>query len=161
MKAVYALTADPLTNGHLWVITTACRLFSKVYVSLGVHPKKDPIFSLAERLSFTTEDTAHLKNVEVCSYDGYTVEFAKSIGANTIIRGIRTSGDFEYEQGLREINEDIAPEIDTVYLIPPKSLAAVSSSTVKGLLGHKGWERVVEKYVPPAVYRSLQQWHQR
>ncbi len=159
-KAIYALTGDPLTNGHMWVIETACKLFDVVHIAIGVNPDKAPTFTLPKRYEMITKSTTGLP-VVVSSFDGYLVRYAKEMGYNFIIRGIRSTKDFEYEQTLRDVNEDIDPEIETVFLMPPKKLAAISSSMVKGLVGPMGWEEVVARYVPTSVLKELIRWKEK
>ena len=95
-------------------------------------------------------------NVTVAVFDNrYLVDYARSIGATYILRGIRSPADFEYERVMRHINADICPEITTVFLMPPRQIAEVSSSLVKGMVGPDGWETTVERFVPPVVFKAL------
>jgi pantetheine-phosphate adenylyltransferase len=94
--------------------------------------------------------------VRITSYEGqFLVHYAHAVGAQYILRGIRNQGDYEFERGIRLINGDLRPEIVTVFLMPPREMSEVSSSLVKGLIGPVGWEAIVRRYVPEAVYRLV------
>jgi len=155
--AVYAGTFDPMTNGHLWMIEEGALLFKKLYVAIGKNASKQELFSVEERLKMLTLATSHIPNVEVCSFEKneYLVHFAERMEAAYILRGVRNPSDFAYEQTLRLLNEDIHQKICTVFLMPPRTLAEVSSSTIKLLTGPDGWEEVVQKRVPAAVFEAL------
>jgi pantetheine-phosphate adenylyltransferase len=154
--AVYAGSFDPLTVGHLWMIEEGCRIFSKLRVAIGINPDKKYYFSLEERLEMLTASTRGFRNVSIGSFSNlYLVDYAQEIGATHILRGIRSQADFEFERTMRNINGDFDPGITTVFLMPPRDIAEVSSSMVKGLMGPQGWERIVKRYVPGAVYQRL------
>lgn len=156
-KAVYAGSFDPITNGHLWVIKEGIKLFEKLIVAIGINTEKKYTFSWKERhemLQETTEQWRHC--VWIDGFENkFLVNYAKSIGAQYILRGIRDEEDYKYERGIMHINGDIAPEIVTVFLMPPRELAEVSSSMVKGLVGPEGWQEIVKKYVPLPVYEKF------
>ena len=102
------------------------------------------------------EAVTEFGTVTVSSFSNrYLIEYAQSVGATHILRGIRSSADYEYERTMRNVNADLSPRICTVFLMPPREIAEVSSSMVKGLVGPKGWQNVVRKYVPGPVYRRL------
>jgi len=155
-KAVYAGSFDPITNGHLWMIEQGVKLFDELVVAVGIAPEKECTFTIAERLQMLKETTGQYPNIVVDSFEKkFLISYAKSIGAAYILRGIRTEGDFEYERTMRHINSDLSAEIQTVFLMPPREYADVSSSLVKGLVGPEGWEEVVKKYVPDAVCKKM------
>ncbi len=155
-RAVYAGSFDPITNGHLWMIEQGARLFDELIVALGVNPDKKYTFTLEERIETLRSSTDHLPQVRIDSFEGqFVVHYAFSVGANYILRGIRTPGDYEFERGIRLINGDLRPEIVTVFLIPPREMSEVSSSLVKGLIGPHGWEAIIQQYVPEAAYRLI------
>lgn len=152
--AVYAASFDPVTNGHLWVIEQAAALFDQLVVAIGVNPDKTYTFSLPDRLALLRETTAQFENVAVTSFENqFLVTYARSIPARYIVRGIRTQADYEYERSMRYINSDLDGDIVTIFLMPPREIAEISSSFVKGLVGPEGWRDVVRRYVPDAVYR--------
>src|SRR5215475_7145795 len=153
---VYAGSFDPLTIGHLWMIEQGVQLFDRLTVAVGVNPDKKYTFQLEERLSMLREATKRLPNVSVAAFSNrYLIHYAQNIGATHILRGIRTESDYEFERTMRNINGDLDSGICTVFLIPPRGIAEVSSSMVKGLIGPVGWQKIVRKYVPDAVYRRL------
>jgi len=155
-KAVYAGSFDPITNGHLWIIQEGARLFDELVVAVGVAPDKEYAFSIDERLQMVKESTRRYPNVSVDSFERkFLINYAKSIGAKYILRGIRTEGDYEYERTMRHINSDLSTEIQTAFLIPPREIADLSSSLVKSLVGPEGWGEVIRKDVPSIVCRKL------
>jgi pantetheine-phosphate adenylyltransferase len=157
---VYAGSFDPLTVGHQWMIQEGVRLFEHLIVAVGINPDKKNTFSLEDRLAMLRESCRQFSNVEVASFSNlYLIDYAKSVGASHILRGIRSAGDYEFERTMRNINGDLDPKICTVFLIPPRDIAEVSSSMVKGMIGPTGWRRIVRKYVPAPVYRQLLQLH--
>src|SRR6266700_3760026 len=153
---VYAGSFDPLTVGHLWMIEQGTRLFDRLIVAVGVNPEKKYTFSLEERLAMLRESTKRFRNVSVASFSNrYLIHYAQEVGATHILRGIRTESDYEFERTMRNINGDLDSTICTVFLMPPRGIAEVSSSMVRGLVGPEGWQRVVRKYVPDPVYRRF------
>jgi len=155
-NAVYAGSFDPLTVGHLWMIEAGVRLFGRLTVAIGVNPSKRPTFTLEQRLEMLRASTKHLKGVQIASFGNqYLIDYAKETGATHILRGVRSPGDYDYERVMRNINGDLDPNITTVFLMPPRDIAEVSSSMVRGLIGPKGWKAVVRKYVPAPVYSRL------
>ncbi|MBI2105299.1 pantetheine-phosphate adenylyltransferase [Candidatus Woesearchaeota archaeon] len=155
-KAVYAGSFDPLTNGHLWMIKEGARLFDELIVAIGINPDKKYTFSLDDRINMLRKSTKKFPNVTVDSFENeFLVNYASSIDAQYMLRGIRTGGDYEYERGMRYINSDLNSQIVTPFLMPPRELVEVSSSFVKGLIGPNGWEEVVESYIPRNVYNNL------
>jgi pantetheine-phosphate adenylyltransferase len=163
-KAVYAGSFDPVTNGHMWMIKEGIKLFDRLVVVIAQNPsKKTCMFSTEKRAQLLTEclnlalSGADRKRVEVHILGNvdYVIAYARKIGATFLLRGIRTVSDFDYERALRLINSDIAKYIQTVFLMPPRSVAEVSSSMVSGLIGPDGWLKTVSKYVPKPVSETL------
>lgn len=154
--AVYAGSFDPLTNGHLWMIDQGARLFDKLIVAVGTNPDKTYTYSLECRMEMLREALENMPTVEVAHFHNrFLVDFAKEEKADYILRGIRTSTDYEYERGMRHLNNDMAPAITTIFLIPPRDIAELSSSMVKGLIGPVGWEEQVGRYVPAHVFEMM------
>lgn len=150
--AVYAGTFDPATKGHQWMIAEGASLFDRLLVAVTPNPDKRPFFSIEERLDLLAELTSELPNVRVTQADQrYLVSYAIANDAAYLLRGIRVASDFEYERVLRHVNSDIEPQVQTVFLMPPREIAEVSSSLVKGMVGFDGWETTIAKYVSPAV----------
>ncbi len=155
-RAVYAGSFDPPTNGHLWMIRTAQALFDELVVAIGENPDKHSTYSLEERVQMLEALAEPFPHVTVSSMKNrFLVEYAESIDADYIIRGIRTASDYEFERSMRYINSDLHPEISTVFLMPPREYAEVSSTMVKGLVGPKDWQNVIRRYVPEAVYEKI------
>ncbi len=138
------------------MIEQGVRLFDRLIIAVGVNPEKKYTFSLEERLAMLRETTKQFPNVLVDSFSSrYLIHYAQLVGATHILRGIRTESDYEFERTMRNINGDLDSTICTVFLMPPRGIAEVSSSMVRGLIGPVGWQSIVRKYVPAAVYKRL------
>ena len=147
---------DPITNGHLDVIARTAGMFDEVVVAIVNHPvrKGTTLFSTEERLSFIDEATAHLPNVRSASFDVLIVEFAESLGARAIVKGLRAISDFEYEMEMNQLNRMQAPDIDTLYLMASPQYSFLSSSGVKELAMFDG---KINDLVPERVARRLKE----
>jgi pantetheine-phosphate adenylyltransferase len=157
---VYAGSFDPLTIGHLWMIQEGARLFEQLTVAIGINPDKEYQFTVEDRLAMLRESCRDFPNVSAAAFSNlYLIDYAKSVGATHILRGIRSAGDYEFERTMRNINGDLDPQICTIFLMPPRDIAEVSSSMVKGLIGPAGWRKIVRKYVPPPVFTQLLALH--
>jgi pantetheine-phosphate adenylyltransferase len=156
--AVYAGSFDPPTNGHLWMIERGLEMFDRLIVAIGSNPAKSYSYSVPERLEMLRASIPESDRLEIAHFDNrYLVEYAKKHNAAYVLRGIRSPNDYEYERVMRHINSDMAPEITTVFLMPPRDYAEVSSSMIKSLTGPEGWEETVKRYVPPQVFEVLRQ----
>ncbi len=154
--AIYAGSFDPITFGHLWMVEHGSRLFDELIVAIGVNPDKRYLFSLDERLAMLEDAARPFPNVTVASYQNlFLVHYARQVQAGFILRGIRNEADYGYERGMRYINAEFSPHVLTVFLMPPREYAEISSSFVKGLVGPSGWEEIVPRYVPRAVYEKF------
>ena len=159
-KAVYAGSFDPLTNGHLWMIKQGLSLFDHLTVAIGINPEKNYTYGVDERLEILKKTLPLSDNLDVAYFENlYLVDYATEIGASYILRGIRSAHDYEFERGMRHTNSQLKKDITTVFLMPPRDLAEVSSSMVKGLIGPEGWEEHVAKMVPPAVFDEIKANH--
>lgn len=163
---VYAGSFDPPTRGHMFMIEKGSELFDRLIVSVGINPNKVYTFSVAQRLEMLRACTAGLANVVVESFEGqFLAHYARGRGAGYILRGVRSEEDYRFEHAMRNVNADLEPGLTTVFLIPPREICEVSSSFVKGLVGHDGWQEVVKPYVPEAVYERLLvadvRWHEQ
>jgi pantetheine-phosphate adenylyltransferase len=157
---VYAGTFDPLTTGHLWMIEQGAKLFDQLVVAIGINPEKRCMFSVDERLAMLKESIKQLPNIRVETFTNqYLISYAQSIKAEFIVRGIRSGSDYEYERAMRNINGDLDPKITTIFLMPPRDIAEVSSSLVKGFIGPQGWEKLVKDYVTEPVFKKLKEKH--
>ena len=150
--AVYPGSFDPVTNGHLDVITRGANLFDRVIVGVLHNSAKSPLFSAEERVKILEEATADLKNVEIVSFSGLSVEFARKCNAKVIIRGLRAITDFEYELQMAQTNRVLAPDIDTMFLTTSLEYAYLSSTTVKEVAAFGG---DIYKFVPEFVRRKV------
>lgn len=154
--AVYAGTFDPLTLGHSWMIEQGAELFDRLTIAIGVNPDKKCMLSVEDRLGLIRELGKQFPNVEADTYgNNFLITYAQSVRARFILRGIRSESDYEYERVMRNINGDLDSGITTIFLMPPRGIAEVSSSMVKGLIGPEGWESIVRKYVPDHVFQKL------
>ena len=155
--AVYAGSFDPLTNGHLWMIEKGLEMFDHLYVAIGSNPSKSYTFDVQDRLKLLQDSIPSCERLTISKFENlYLVNYAKSVNAQYILRGIRSSNDYEYERVMRHINADMAPSITTTFLMPPRDIAELSSSMIKSLIGPVGWEDSVRRYVPPPVFTALQ-----
>jgi pantetheine-phosphate adenylyltransferase len=155
-KAVYAGSFDIFTNGHEWVIQRSVELFDEVVVSIGINPDKKYMFSVEERIEMLKGITGRYNNVKIDTFTNqFLINYAHSIKANYIIRGIRSQIDFEYEKQMSNVNRGFSPCIETIFLIPPADIVDISSSLVKGLIGPEYWQNVVRNKVPTIVYNKL------
>lgn len=137
--AVYPGSFDPVTNGHLDIIKRASRIYDKLIVGVLNNPsKKTPMFSVTERMEMIRLVTKDMPNVEVDSFTGLLVDFAKAKGAEVIVKGLRTVADFEYEFQMALLNKALNPEYETVFLMTDTKYSYISSSMVKELSGFKG-----------------------
>lgn len=151
--AVYPGTFDPITLGHIDVLKRGSRLFDKVILAVAPNDSKNPWFSLEERLAMAREATRGMSKVKVATLEGLTVEFAHKHKAMAIIRGIRKFSDFEFEFDLAHANRLMAPEIETVVLMPSQDQFVTSSSFVKDIARHKLSQ--VAAFVPRCVLLRL------
>ncbi len=157
---IYAGSFDPPTIGHMWMIEQGAKLFEQLIVAIGVNPDKKCTFPLETRLGMLLETTSDLNNVRVDSFTNrYLIHYAQSVGATHILRGVRSASDYEFERTMRNINGDLDESICTLFLMPPRGIAEVSSSMVRGLVGPAGWQKIVRKYVSQGVYQKLLELH--
>ena len=150
--AVYAGSFDPVTFGHLDLVTRAGKLFDRVVVAVGVHPTRNPLFTVDERLALLAEATAGIGNIEVRSFDGLLIDFCGRIGAKVLIRGLRHTVDFEYELQIAQANADMSPEVETVFLPSALRYGFITASLVREIASHGG---DVSRYAPPHVCAAL------
>ena len=151
--AIFPGTFDPITNGHLDIAIRAAALFDHLVVAVYAHPIKTLLFSAAERVELARKALEDSPNVTVESYDGLTVDFARSKDARAIIRGLRVVGDFEFEFQMALMNRTLAPEIESVCLLTTKEYYFLSSSIVKEVAKLNG---DINELVPSHVVLALQ-----
>ncbi len=129
--AIYPGSFDPVTNGHLDVVERAGRLFDEVIIAVAVNADKHPLFSMEERKMMIAESTGHLKNVRIDGFDGLLVDYAEKQGACALVRGLRAVSDFEFEFQMALMNRQIAPAIETIFLMPKDTYTYLSSRIIK------------------------------
>jgi pantetheine-phosphate adenylyltransferase len=155
ITAIYPGTYDPVTFGHLDVITRAADIFDRVVVGVVSRPQhKQPMFSLDERVGFLREALDGQENVEVDVFSELVVDFARRWDAKVIVKGLRVISDFEWEFQMNQLNRTLAPEIETVYVMASPQVSFVSSSGVKEIAAFGG---KVEELVPEPVARRFQE----
>ena len=152
-RAVTPGTFDPITYGHLDVITRAAQLVDEVVVAVAASPGKSPLFSLEERTELARKATKHLKNVCVEPFDGLLVDFAREQGASVIIKGRRAITDFEYEFQMAALNYELANELETVFIMSPPQYMYLSSSIVRELARLNS---PIDQFVPECVAAALE-----
>jgi len=149
---IYPGTFDPITNGHLDVLERAARLFERVTVAVALSTTKAPLFSADQRVAFVKANTGQLKNVQVVSFDGLLVDFAREQKANAIIRGLRALSDFEFEFNMALMNRHLEENIETIFVMPNELFSYTSSSLVKQIAKLGG---DVAHFVPANVAAAL------
>ncbi|TMC09226.1 MAG: pantetheine-phosphate adenylyltransferase [Chloroflexi bacterium] len=153
--AVYPGSFDPFTNGHLDVVDRALSIFDRVVVAVAANPeKRQPLFTVEERIKLIEESLKSRHGVEVTSFKGLTVEFARSRGATTLIKGLRAYSDFDAELQQALMNRKLAPDIHTVFLMSGFAHIFVSSSILKDIASYGG---KVDDLVPPPIARALKE----
>ena len=143
---------DPVTYGHLDIIKRAAKVFDKVYVVILNNSAKNPLFTVEEIVHLIEEVTKAIPNVSVDSFQGLLVDYAKSVQANAIIRGLRAVSDFEYEMQITSMNRVLNEEIETFFIMTNNQYSFLSSSIVKEAAKYKG---SISELVPPEVERAL------
>ncbi len=152
LRALYPGSFDPITNGHLDVVARAARLFDEVIVAVAHNDSKQALFSIEERVELLRESTAHLKNVQVTSFEGLLVDFARAQQARAVIRGLRAVSDFEFEFQMALMNRSLEPELEALFLMPCEEYSYISSRMVKEVARLGG---AVSRFVPECVEAAL------
>ncbi|MHA0983809.1 pantetheine-phosphate adenylyltransferase [Kosakonia cowanii] len=151
-RAIYPGTFDPITNGHIDIVTRAAAMFDELMLAIAASPSKKPMFSLDERVALAKQATAHLQNVTVVGFSDLMANFARDQQATILIRGLRAVADFEYEMQLAHMNRHLMPNLESVYLMPSKEWSFISSSLVKEVARHQG---DVAHFLPQPVHQAL------
>ena len=149
---IYAGSFDPITLGHLDVIRRAARITKRLIIAVLNNNAKSPAFSVEERLELIRKVTRDIPNVEVMSFSGLTVDFAKEQNANVLVRGLRAVTDFEYELQIAQLNHKLNPEIDTIFLTTSVEYSYLSSSIVKEIASYGG---DISQFVPEEVVEDV------
>ncbi len=146
--AIFPGSFDPITRGHVFIVKRAIPLFDKIIVAIGQNATKQNMFSIEQREKWIEQVFEKDATVEVQTYQGLTVDFCRQVGAKFILRGLRTSADFEFERGIGQVNKMLHPDIDTVFLLTEPSFTPISSSIVRDVYRHGG---DISKLVPPEI----------
>ena len=151
-RAIYPGTFDPITNGHIDIIQRAAAIFGEILVSVVKVSSKDALFSFNDRIKLVKEVTAKIKGVKVEGFSGLVVDFAKKKKAKVIVRGLRMISDFEYEFQMALTNRNLAPEVETIFLMPHPEYSFISSRLIKeaACLGAD-----LKKFLPSAVVKAF------
>jgi len=151
-KAVYPGSFDPITNGHVDIIERGLNIFDQINIAVLKNPKKKPLFTTKERVGMIEDIFPNQKRIHVMSFDGLLVDFARKINSNIVIRGLRAVSDFEYEFQMSLMNRKLAPDIETLYMMPAVEYSFLSSQLVKEVCLLGG---CLEGLLPPAVEKKL------
>ena len=154
VTAIYPGSFDPVTNGHLDLLARGAKLFDRLLVAVLRNSAKNPLFSVEERVAMLREGVAGYGNVEVATFEGLLVDFARQQGAHVVLRGIRASSDYEYDLQMAHMKRRLSPEIETIFLMPDAKYSYVSSRLVKEVFRLGG---SVEGLVPQQVIERMQQ----
>jgi len=144
---------DPPTKGHIDVIERASRLFERVVVAVIANPSKEPLFTLEERKQLLADSLVHVPNVEIASFDGLLVDFARDRNLTVVVKGLRAVSDFEYELQMAQMNAALSEGLDTIFVTAKPSWAFLSSSLVKQVARYGG---NVSALVPEVVWKALE-----
>ncbi|MGN0405410.1 MAG: pantetheine-phosphate adenylyltransferase [Bariatricus sp.] len=148
LRAIYPGSFDPVTFGHLDIITRACNIVDELIIGVLRNKAKMPLFSVEERVKMLEEVTCNLPNVRIIPFDGLLVDFAKEMDAKVVIRGLRAITDFEYELQMAQTNQKLQSDIETLFLTTSLDYSYLSSTTVKEVAGFGG---DISQFVPKAV----------
>ncbi len=151
-KAIYAGTFDPMTLGHVDVVERAARIFPELVIAVAEVTGKDTLFSQAERVELVQDSVVDIKGVTVEPFEGLLVNYARSLGVSVIIRGLRAFSDFEYEFQMALMNRRLAPDLETLFLMPKQDYSFLSSTNIKQVASLGG---DVREFVPAVVAEAL------
>ena len=155
LKGVYAGSFDPITIGHVAIVKESMKIVDELVIAVGDNPEKKYCFSGEERTKLITDCFAQWSNITVRTFDNmFLVDFAKSVGADFIIKGLRNATDFEHELVQDRINRRLS-DIQTIYLIAESKYTEISSSLVKNLIGPDGWEKAISGLIPDNVLNEF------
>jgi pantetheine-phosphate adenylyltransferase len=154
VRAIYPGSFDPTTNGHLDVIARAARIFDHLVVAVLNNSEKSALFSVPERVEMLSESVQHIDNVSVATFNGLMVDFARQQQAQAVVRGIRAISDYEYEFQMALMNRRLAPELETVFMMPAEKYSYVSSRLIKEVFSLGG---SVDGLVPPKIVERLRE----
>ena len=151
-RAIYPGTFDPITLGHVDIISRACKIFDEIIVAVAINKAKNPMFDYEKRVELVKIATKQFPKVKVIGFEGLLANLSDEVEANTIIRGLRAVSDFEYELQMGYANASLKKDLETIYLMPSLQYAFISSSIVRAILTHNG---KVEHLVPKEIMEHL------
>lgn len=146
--ALFPGSFDPFTLGHYSIVQKALPLFDKVVIGIGENSTKSYLFSLEKRIDFIKKSFSSNNKVEVCTYSNLTIDYCKKIGANFILRGLRNSQDFIFEQNIAQMNHKLAPEIETIFLVTDPEYSPISSTIIREIYRNNG---DISSFVPKGM----------
>ena len=146
--ALFPGSFDPITLGHVDIIERAVPLFDEIKIAVGTNSAKNYLFSLEQRVQWIEQTFAHEPKISVITYEGLTVDFAKEVGVQFLLRGLRNPADFEFEKAIAQANREMVPNLETVFLLTSARYAYISSSIVREVYNHGG---DFQKFVPATV----------
>ena len=150
--ALFPGSFDPVTKAHVDILKRSISLFDKVVIGIGINSTKQALLSIEARKKMLEAVFANEPKVEIQTYSGLTVDFCKEIGANYMIRGIRTVSDFEYEKAIAQMNHALVPEIESIFIVSKPGYSSISSSIVRDILRNKG---DISQFVPKEVLEFI------
>ncbi|MBX7059597.1 MAG: pantetheine-phosphate adenylyltransferase [Leptospirales bacterium] len=150
--AIYPGSFDPITNGHVDIISRASRIFDRLLVAVAANSSKSGLFTYQERVELIRSVVGNIANVEAVTFEGLLVDFARQSGATAIVRGIRAVTDFDYEYAMFQMNQEVFPAAETVFLLASGEFSYLSSTIVKEFARYG---RSVENFCPPSVSAAL------
>jgi pantetheine-phosphate adenylyltransferase len=146
--ALFPGSFDPITLGHVDIIERAVPLFDEIKIAVGTNSAKNYLFSLEQRVQWIEQTFAHEPKISVITYEGLTVDFAREQGVQFLLRGLRNPADFEFEKAIAQVNREMVPDLETVFLLTSARYAYISSSIVREVYNHGG---DFQKFVPATV----------
>jgi pantetheine-phosphate adenylyltransferase len=147
-RAVFPGSFDPITKGHVSVITRGLKIFDEIIVAIGVNSTKNHMFSVEQRKAWILAVFADFPNVKVDIYEGLTIDYCKSVQANFILRGLRTSADFEFERSIGQVNKMMDSNIETIFLLTDRAHTPITSSIVRDIIRNGG---NISPFVPEEI----------
>ncbi len=151
--AVFPGSFDPITKGHENVIKRAIPLFDEIIIAIGENAQKNNYFNRDDRVKWIEKVFENDKNISVKTYSGLTTEFCKSVNSKFLLRGLRTSADFEFERSIGQVNKRLYPEVETVFMLTASEFTPISSSIVRDIHRHKG---NILQFIPEAIHTYFQ-----